>query len=71
MVLKGRIAIAAYFGIEPENADYFFRKHGHELKDTGVVFYRVYGRPKKRAMFAFPENLRLWQMLKTQKGEKI
>ena len=66
--IEGREAIARYFG---RSARSFFDKHGQELMETGVVFIQKMRRPPRRVFCAFPENLRAWQISKSQKGDEL
>ena len=39
--------------------------------DTGVIFYRVAGKPKSKRVYAFKSLLKTWVVLKASKGEKL
>ena len=48
------------------------RYKGHELHESGVIFYMRLGRPPRRRVCAFPSRLKVWASLKSAKyGELI
>jgi len=60
--------IARVFNSEAER---FRKRHGRELKKRCIVFYVRRGRPPRRTVAAFYDDLKLWAREKMRKGEVV